>query len=640
VKTLHISIIIVIGLMTFLLTHYSYGELQPKTLSQLYQEHKLILTGKVFSITDKPSENLTAYDIQIITFLKNPATYSVVTVFVPDQANENVTTHFNIGDKVQLYLDSGPKGYIVSPYSFKIEGKCDSFGPDYQSLSYVGGGVAFSPIRLYDLNGSVIVNGPFVNQEFQIGYDDVPFTPLITPLEISVKLEGNSNPLFHSIKQFNAPPCTEQNAMWNFVAPQIGNYIIEAKRLGGIYDDKILVENDLANYSFSFSVKERPSTNSVHIFLSPLKQIKSGISALNVKCEDNLVHIIKAEDNSPVCVKPDSADVLIKRGWAKPVIIPSGKEPHEILPSINQTLVIGNDTYDITEFQPRTGNTVSLANVKFTYHGASPIYTSCYPEFTNQTDARDFEIIPGDKLVMNTHQCWPPSNYPQNMTKENVSPPDLFSRYSISFFDINQTTGVGWCHSDPCNFGKTTYLVKRGWDTPIVYDNSTSLLEFRLITNTSTISSGQAIGVDMSTSNKLSRSILIPNKYDYSFNGTGLGPCTYGPFGLAILEGYFDENNFTRGTELSLYQPGIYSCPAPGPVTGYKFEPLSSNATTKCDPFSYCLGVTQMRYHISFSGFWDDVRFHKFNSGLYTIIAGDEWGNHSIQHFTVINSTR
>lgn len=54
------------------------------------------------------------------------------------------------------------------------------------------------------------------------------------------------------------------------------------------------------------------STNS----LSPLKQFKSGIAANNVKCEQGLQLVIKAKDNSPACVKLDSAYMLIKRGWA------------------------------------------------------------------------------------------------------------------------------------------------------------------------------------------------------------------------------------------------------------------------------------------------------------------------------------
>ncbi|HEX5457846.1 MAG TPA: hypothetical protein VFX64_05610, partial [Candidatus Nitrosotalea sp.] len=49
--------------------------------------------------------------------------------------------------------------------------------------------------------------------------------------------------------------------------------------------------------------------------LSPLKQFKSGIAAKNVICVDGLTPVIKAEDGSPACVKPETAKILYERGW-------------------------------------------------------------------------------------------------------------------------------------------------------------------------------------------------------------------------------------------------------------------------------------------------------------------------------------
>src|SRR2546428_6485897 len=40
---------------------------------------------------------------------------------------------------------------------------------------------------------------------------------------------------------------------------------------------------------------------------SPLKQFKSGIAANDIKCEQGLQLVIKAEDGSPACVKLDTA---------------------------------------------------------------------------------------------------------------------------------------------------------------------------------------------------------------------------------------------------------------------------------------------------------------------------------------------
>jgi len=57
--------------------------------------------------------------------------------------------------------------------------------------------------------------------------------------------------------------------------------------------------------------------NVSQIILTPLKQIKSGVNVDNVQCGIDLVLIIKTEDGSPACVKPDTATKLFARGWAQ-----------------------------------------------------------------------------------------------------------------------------------------------------------------------------------------------------------------------------------------------------------------------------------------------------------------------------------
>jgi len=51
--------------------------------------------------------------------------------------------------------------------------------------------------------------------------------------------------------------------------------------------------------------------------LPPLKQLKSGISTGQFSCLQGLTLVIKSEDNSPACVKPQTAQKLVERGWAK-----------------------------------------------------------------------------------------------------------------------------------------------------------------------------------------------------------------------------------------------------------------------------------------------------------------------------------
>jgi hypothetical protein len=54
---------------------------------------------------------------------------------------------------------------------------------------------------------------------------------------------------------------------------------------------------------------------------SPHEQVKSGIMANDIECFKGiptLELIFKVEDGSPACVKSNTVDVLIERGWAKP----------------------------------------------------------------------------------------------------------------------------------------------------------------------------------------------------------------------------------------------------------------------------------------------------------------------------------
>lgn len=53
------------------------------------------------------------------------------------------------------------------------------------------------------------------------------------------------------------------------------------------------------------------------VILSPLKQLKSGISSMDVKCSTNYVLVIKSKDGTPACVKQQTAQILVLRGWGK-----------------------------------------------------------------------------------------------------------------------------------------------------------------------------------------------------------------------------------------------------------------------------------------------------------------------------------
>lgn len=52
-------------------------------------------------------------------------------------------------------------------------------------------------------------------------------------------------------------------------------------------------------------------------YITPLKQFESGTPAKSIACKDDLLLVIKSSSGSPACVKHDTANILIERGWAR-----------------------------------------------------------------------------------------------------------------------------------------------------------------------------------------------------------------------------------------------------------------------------------------------------------------------------------
>ncbi len=74
-------------------------------------------------------------------------------------------------------------------------------------------------------------------------------------------------------------------------------------------------EQKEVNLEESISMKEKEG--GTEPMLSPLKQMKSGVSSENVICKAGLELIIKNSNGSAACVFPDTVTALIERGWAK-----------------------------------------------------------------------------------------------------------------------------------------------------------------------------------------------------------------------------------------------------------------------------------------------------------------------------------
>ena len=84
--------------------------------------------------------------------------------------------------------------------------------------------------------------------------------------------------------------------------------------LGTTYQDGICVVDKTEEKSVKSSSNKREDAYLLVGFESPLKQFKSGIEIDDIQCKESLTLLTK-HDGSPACVKPETAEKLIQRGW-------------------------------------------------------------------------------------------------------------------------------------------------------------------------------------------------------------------------------------------------------------------------------------------------------------------------------------
>jgi hypothetical protein len=182
--------------------------------------------------------------------------------------------------------------------------------------------------------------------------------------------------------------------------------------------------------------------------------------------------------------------------------------------------------------------------------------------------------------------------------------------------------------------GVSTFTTSTGVKSPA------SGLELSLTLNITDISSGQAVAATVDEANSGTAPINVSASADWPIQGLAVGPCGSSnyPVGLAVLRGNYDVANVSSAKALQIYRSGISACPMIlAGIGSFEFQALSDNATIfgGCQPagggcLSEIINIT-----ISFNSYWNGSALASFPSGVYTIVAGDEWGGIAILHFTV-----
>lgn len=179
-------------------------------------------------------------------------------------------------------------------------------------------------------------------------------------------------------------------------------------------------------------------------------------------------------------------------------------------------------------------------------------------------------------------------------------------------------------------------------NTSSTTSESVNGLLLSLSLNATTFQPGQEILVVIDEQNTLATVNNVSTSNSWPLKGLSLGPCgtlNY-PIGVAIFQGYYTSSNVSSATPLQLYKPGTYHCPMIlSEINAYAFQPSSDIASAygSCDP-NPCLTDFEISSEITVTGYWlngQEAAPSNFTPGVYTVVAGDEWGALAVLHFVV-----
>lgn len=172
-------------------------------------------------------------------------------------------------------------------------------------------------------------------------------------------------------------------------------------------------------------------------------------------------------------------------------------------------------------------------------------------------------------------------------------------------------------------------------------------LTFALTQNATQIVTGQAINITADIRNVLPRTNNVTGASDWALpvfqDWMKSTPCPSYAY-ILILQGYFIQSNISFASPLQISPPGlVVGCPA---FLGsyYLFQPSSDKA-----PFFGGEAVLSMRAEAVVSGYYlagqsynytlpsGGISPTPFPVGVYTVVAGDEWAQVAISHFSVVS---
>lgn len=332
--------------MILLGVHQASALLEYQTPLELYNNHELIVIGKVISLTEI-SNRETIYNVKVEEYLKNPKPYDLIDAYGLGAKNSgmasSIDTIFEIGDRVLLYLNKENEKYKISPYSFKAPLACGkhqllqlaTIPGEPRSISSPATNLIHLP-NTFGAERETFV----VNERINMDYNLINNNPRSNNIELEIAIMTDSAKVFHANQSMSLEPCTQTTISWHFTPTKTGEYTVN-------------VTSDGISTSTDFHVRLNTAGGSLDktASLSPLKQFKNDFDFKKIKCGDSLQLIFKTTNGLPACVKPSSIERLSELGWGKISQHPPNHVKLDIIKP--ETIIMGkNQTKEIQVMVP------------------------------------------------------------------------------------------------------------------------------------------------------------------------------------------------------------------------------------------------------------------------------------------------
>ena len=152
-------------------------------------------------------------------------------------------------------------------------------------------------------------------------------------------------------------------------------------------------------------------------------------------------------------------------------------------------------------------------------------------------------------------------------------------------------------------------------------------LQLSLSINTARLTAGETLQIDVSEYNILTTYNNVAAAINRGVNGLTIGACpdiNVLPFGVAVFQGHYDAQNISQGTPLALFE-AVPCVQLIRLITGYDFLPDSNDAAIM--PGGDLTSPTPMSATETVKGTYSKgIQLTPLTSGMYTVVAGDEWG--------------